>query len=212
MHLHSTPRRRAQALTLHRGRLALTLTGVLLGAALAARPVHAQQAVLDAAHSSIGFVCKQMGAPMPGRFTRFRAEAALDAKALPASHLSVVIDMSGVTMDNADIDATLRQPDWFDTQRYAQAAFTSTAIKRLGPQDFQVAGRLTIKGQTRPVTVPMHLVQSGTPPNLVSVATGTFDIRRSDFHVGAGSWADPSVVSDTVTVTFHLTLAGLAPL
>ncbi len=212
MHPHKLHRRHGEALILQRGRLALSLGGVLLGAVLAAPPVHAQPAVLDAAHSSIGFVCKQMGAPMPGRFSRFRADAVLDAKALPASHLSVVIDMSGVTMDNADIDATLRQPDWFDTQRYAQADFTSTAIKRLGPQDFQVTGRLTLKGQTRLVTLPLHLVQTGAPPRLVSVASGTFDIRRSDFHVGAGSWADPSIVADTVTVNFHLTLTGLAPL
>jgi len=41
------------------------------------------------------------------------------------------------------------------------------------------------------------------------VATGSFALKRLDFKVGEGDWADTSVVANDVQVRFKLTLQGL---
>jgi polyisoprenoid-binding protein YceI len=41
------------------------------------------------------------------------------------------------------------------------------------------------------------------------VATGSFAIKRLDFKVGEGDWADTSVVANDVQVKFKLALQGM---
>lgn len=72
-----------------------------------------------------------------------------------------------------------------------------------------MAGKLTIKGVSKYVTVPVSIVSSG---GAYSVATGTLTIQRLDYKVGDGEWTDTSVVGNEVQVRFKLTLAGLGPL
>jgi len=63
-----------------------------------------------------------------------------------------------------------------------------------------VTGKLTIKGKTATVTLPVEMTQNG--------ATQTFDgvlpIKRSAFNVGTGEWKDTSVVADDVQIKFHI--------
>lgn len=117
------------------------------------------------------------------------------------------IDLGSVSI-NAETDSELAQGVWFDTQRFPKATFVSSAIRPAGPGRFDVAGTLTIKGQARPLTVPVSLAQSkGT-----TTATGGFVLKRLDFKIGDGDWADPSVVANEVQVRFKLNLQGLPPL
>jgi polyisoprenoid-binding protein YceI len=86
--------------------------------------------------------------------------------------------------------------------------FTSSAFKALGGGKYEVAGKLAIKGQTRDVTVPLAMTQSGA----VTMATGMLPIKRLAFKIGDGEWADTSMVADDVQVKFKLALSGLPKL
>jgi polyisoprenoid-binding protein YceI len=97
---------------------------------------------------------------------------------------------------------------WFNSVKFPQATFTSTAIKANGPGKYTVAGKLAIKGSTRDVSVPVTLAAAGAN----SVATGAFTIKRLEFKIGEGEWADTSMVADEVQVKFKLVLSGLPPL
>ena len=66
-------------------------------------------------------------------------------------------------------------------------------------------GRLTLKGQTHDVTVPVSLVQSGAS----GMASGSFTLKRSDFRIGEGERTDASLVAHEVQVHFRLVLSGL---
>jgi polyisoprenoid-binding protein YceI len=92
--------------------------------------------------------------------------------------------------------------------KFPQAQFESSTIKALGGGKFEVAGKLTIKGTTQNVVVPVTLTQSG--PN--TTATGTLPIKRLAFKIGENEWADTSMVADDVTVKFKLALTGVGKL
>ncbi len=186
----------------------LLCTAALLAVVL---PASAQQRLLPA-QSEIVFTIRQTGVPVDGRFRRFDAQLAFDPKKPEASKMALSIDLLSATMGNADADAELAKPDWFDTRKFAQASFQSTAVKALGAGRFEVAGKLTIKGTSRDVVVPVNLVQTGAAPNLVSTASGSFTLRRLDFRIGDGDWKDTSMIANEVQVRFKLAVQGLPAL
>ena len=187
----------------------LTLLAALLSAI--ARPTLAQakspQAQLQAAASEIGFTTRQMGVPVDGKFGKFTAQVALDPKQPASGSVAFTIDTTSARFGSAEIDAEIPKVIWLDSKRFPQASFQSTAIKAAGPGRFEVAGKLSIKGQMRDVVVPVALTQAGP----TSTATGQFVIKRLDFKVGEAEWTDTSLLANDVTVRFKLVLTGIGP-
>lgn len=177
--------------------------------ALAASPVSvlAQQKLLPA-QSEIVFVSKQMGVPVEGRFKRFDAQLTFDAAKLEASKVSFTVDMGSATLGAPETDAELPKPNWFSTLMFPQASFVSAAIKPLGGGRFEVSGKLSIKGQSRDVVVPVSMVQAAG----VTTATGAFPLKRLAFRIGENEWADTSMVADDVQVRFRFSLSGVGKL
>jgi polyisoprenoid-binding protein YceI len=189
------------------------LTGGLLGLSLmwatslplvahAATPV--PPARLVPAASEVTFTAKQIGVPLDGRFKRFDAQVALDPKQPQSGKVSFSIDLGSVSV-GPETDGELIKPEWFNAAKFPKATFVSTVIQPAGPARFQVTGKLTIKGQSRDLVVPVTLSAAGAQ----TVATGSFMLKRLDFKVGDGDWADTSVVANEVQVRFKLTLQGL---
>jgi len=172
-----------------------------------AAPLAFAQAKLLPAQSELGFTSKQMGVPVDGKFKKFDAQlTGFDPKKPDAAKVSLTIDMASASLGDPAIDAELVKGDWFDAKKSPQATFQSTAVKATGAGKYEVAGKLTIKGQVRDVVVPMTLAQAGG----VSTATGAFPIKRLAFKIGQGDWADTSVVADDVQVKFKLAFSGIA--
>ncbi|WP_290764902.1 YceI family protein [Aquabacterium sp.] len=189
---------------------ALTTMGTL--ASLAAGPALAQPAaaapqVLVPAKSEVTFVAKQLGVPLQGRFKAFQVQSAFDPKALATSKIAFSLDLGSVAL-NADADRELSKPEWFSTAKFPKASFQSSAIKALGGGKFEVAGKLTLKGQVHDLVVPVQLSQAQG----LSTATGSFVLKRLDFKVGEGDWADASIVANDVQVSFKLVLQGVPAL
>lgn len=159
---------------------------------------------LVAPQSEVGFTIKQMGVPVNGRFKRFAVQTNFDPKSPQTSQVTLRFELASATV-SADADPELGKPDWFATAKFPQATFQSTGIKALGGGKFEVAGKLGIKGTSRDVVVPMQLAQAGG----VSTITGGLAIKRLDFKVGEGDWADTSFVANDVQVKFKLVLQGV---
>jgi polyisoprenoid-binding protein YceI len=176
----------------------------------AAMPAAADpSAKLVADKSQIAFVSKQMGVPMEGAFKKFDAQIAFDPKKPEGGSIALQIAIAGAGFGVAMSDAELPKAPWFDAEKFPQATFQSSAIKALGEGRFEMAGKLTIKGTSKYVTVPFVIAPAG---GNYSVATGSFTLQRLDYKVGDGEWTDTSVVGNDVQVRFKLTLAGLGPL
>jgi polyisoprenoid-binding protein YceI len=176
---------------------------------LCAGPALAQsRAQLVGAQSEIDFVSKQMGVPVQGKFGKFAAQITLDPKQPESGKVALTIDTGSASLGVPEADVELPKPTWFNAAKFPQASFDSSAIKALGGGKFQVSGKLRIKGAAQDVSIPVTLTQSGG----TSTATGTFTIKRLDFKIGEGEWADTSMVADEVQVKFKLALTGLGPL
>lgn len=187
--------------------LAIAIAGALL-IPLSAVAQAAPMATLVPAQSRIGFTSRQMGVPVEGHFKRFDAKIALDPRQPSSGSVAMSIDLASVSMGAADVEAELTKPEWFDTAKSAAATFRSSSITAAGPGRFDVAGKLTIKGRSQDVKVPVTLTAgSGS-----SVANGQFTIKRLAYGIGDGDWSDTSMVADDVVVKFELALSGLPPL
>lgn len=172
-------------------------------AAAAAAPIS-----LLAAQSELAFTSKQMGVPVDGKFKRFDAQLSFDPKKPEAAKVAFTIELASATLGAPEFDAEMLKAAWFDAKRVPQATFQSTAVKALGGGRYEVAGKLSIKGQTRDVVVPIALAQAaGT-----TTATGGFVLKRLEFKIGDGEWADTSMVANDVQVKFKLAFTGIAPL
>lgn len=185
------------------------IAAALLTATLAtvALPAVAQQKLLPA-QSNIAFEIKQMGVPVQGHFKKFDAQINFDAAKLATSKVSFSVDIASATLGAPEMDAELPKATWFNTAKFPQAQFTSSAFKALGGGKYEVSGKLAIKGQSRDVTVPLTMAQAGA----TTTATGVLPIKRLAFKIGEGDWADTSMVADDVQVRFKLALSGVGKL
>ncbi len=187
---------------------AIALLGAVVQPALAQSQAQPKPAVLQSAGSEIAFTTRQMGVPVEGKFGKFSAQVMLDPKKPESGSVSFTIDTGSARFGSAELDAEVPKPTWLNVAKFPQASFQSTAIKATGPGKFDVAGKLTIKGATQNVVVPVQLQQVGA----TSAASGSFAIKRLAYKVGDGDWTDTSLLADEVQIRFKLVLTGLAPL
>ena len=157
------------------------------------------------AQSDISFSVKQMGVPLEGRFRKFDAQMNFDVSKPETSKIAFTVDMGSATMGSPETDGELPKAAWFNTPKFPQATFQSSAVKALGAGKLEVSGKLSIKGSVRDVVVPVTLIPSGA----ITTAQGVFAIKRLAFKVGDGDWADTSMVADEVQVKFKLALSGV---
>ena len=177
------------------------MTKLFASLLFAAALLPAQAATLQPEKSDVTFTFKQMGVPVDGKFKKFEAQLDFDAKKPEAGKIAFTVDLGSVSLGDPSFDKELAGATWFDTKRNGKATFVSTGIKATGPGKYDVAGKLTIKGAARDLVVPITVAGG--------VASGSVLIKRLDFKIGDGEWADTSIVANDVTVKFKLAFAGL---
>ncbi|MFT7775776.1 YceI family protein [Roseateles sp.] len=177
------------------------MTKLFASLLLAAAILPVQAATLQPEKSDLSFTFKQMGVPVDGKFRKFEAQLDFDAKKPEAGKIAFTVDLGSVSLGDPSFDKEVAGTPWFDTKRNGKATFVSSGIKPTGPGKYDVAGKLTIKGASRDVVVPITLASG--------VAAGSVAIKRLDFKIGDGEWADTSMVANDVTVKFKLAFSGL---
>ncbi|MBQ0132809.1 MAG: YceI family protein [Comamonas sp.] len=182
-------------------------TALWASAAFIGTAAMAQQALVPA-QSSIEFTAKQLGVPMKGHFKQFAAQVQFDTAKPEASKIHFTVDTGSATLGSKEADSNLLSADWFNAAKFPQATFDSTTVKALGGGKYQVDGTLTIKGSAQPVSTAVQLTQSGA----TTTAAGTLPLKRLNFKIGDGDWADTSMVADEVNVQFKLALTGVGKL
>ncbi|MDO9147044.1 MAG: YceI family protein [Hydrogenophaga sp.] len=178
----------------------------LVAAALSPLVAQAQQALVPA-QSEVVFVSRQMGVPVEGKFKTFSAQVAFDPAKLATSTIAFTVDTGSADISR-EANAELPKATWFNVAAFPKATFQSSSIKRVNASQFEVAGKLSIKGLSSDVVVPVTLAQSGA----TTTATGAFPIKRLAFRIGEREWADTSMVADDVQVKFKIALTGVPKL
>ena len=103
-------------------------------------------------------------AKVRGRFPAASGAATI-AERPEDSTLEVEIDASSIDTQDETRDAHMRSNDFFGVEEHPTISFRSTAVRPAeGESHWEVDGDLTIKGNTRPVTVQVEFLGAGPDP------------------------------------------------
>ena len=153
--------------------------------------------------SEIAFTMKQMGVNFDGRFKAWKADIVFKPAALDQSKVTIDIDLASLDLASADSEAEARDALWFNTSKFPVAHFASTSFRSLGGDRYEVAGKLALKGITRDCVVPIA-VKADAAGN--RVAEGAFLLKRLEYKIGEGEWADTATVADDIRVRVRIVL------
>jgi polyisoprenoid-binding protein YceI len=163
----------------------------------------ARAAGVVVAKSEIAFTMKQMGVNFDGRFKQWKADIVFAPNALDKSKADVDVDLGSLDLASADSEAEAKGPLWFNTAKFPVAHFASTSIKSVGGDRYEIAGKLSIKGITRDCVVPI-VVKPDSSGN--RIAEGGFSLKRLEYRIGEGEWADTGTVADDIRVRVRMVL------
>ena len=185
-------------MTSQRLKTAWTASAALL---LAFNAYAVEYKTIDAAKSNVAFSYKQMGVGMDGKFKKFASQLSFDPAKLANAKATIEIDLASIDTGSSEADQEVTGKSWFNTNAFPKAVFVSSQIKQTAPNQFEVAGKLTIKGQTKDISFPLKQTSQGN----VGVFNGSFVMRRADFNIGEGMWAKFDTVANEVQVNFQIT-------
>lgn len=183
----------------------LTLHTLALLAALASPAASAvEYRTVLPAQSAIGFAFNQMGVSIKGGFKRFVAQMVFDPAKPEAARAQIDIDLASIDAGSSEADEESAGRLWFNRSVYPRAQFVSSQIRPLGNNRYEMRGTLTLKGRSRELVVPVTF----SPGKTAAAFDGSFILKRLDFGIGEGMWADLDTVANEVQVTFRIAATG----
>ena len=178
--------------------------GLLAGLATTFFVAPAAQAIefnqLQASKSTVSFIYKQMNVPIEGSFKRFKGELSFDPAKSEAARTTIEIDLASIDAGFAEANEEAAGRLWFDTKNHPVARFVSISVRPLGGNRFEVAGKMSIKGRTLEAKTPATFRQLGGS----GVFEGAFILKRADYGIGEGMWADFGTVANEVQIKFRM--------
>lgn len=162
---------------------------------------------IDPAHSRIGFVARHaMITKVRGSFNEFEGTATT-GEGLADARIDLTLQVASVDTRNADRDGHLKSADFFDVETYPTITFRSTKVEPAG-DDLRVTGDLTIKDETKPVTVDFEFAGSAQDPfgNTRIGFEGSTVVNRKDFGLtwNAALETGGVLVSEKITLEFEI--------
>jgi polyisoprenoid-binding protein YceI len=151
---------------------------------------------VQAPGSTLTFTTRYQGESFVGRFPSFTTRLSFDPQRLATSRLDVTIPLAGVSIGNPDGDETLKGAEFFNIARFPQARFTATKFRSLGGNRYAADGTLTLRGASKPVIFNFTWTPGAKP-----VLAGKATVKRLDFGVGGGDWADTDLIPNEISVT-----------
>lgn len=173
----------------------------LLTASLSSLTHAVEYSQVQADKSAIHFSYQQMGVKMDGQFKQFSSQLNFDPAKPATAKANFDVELASIDLGSSEADQEVAGKPWFNTKTFPKANFVSSSVRALGGNRFEVAGKLTIKGQTREVIVPATFTGQGKS----GVFDGSFVIRRGDFSIGEGAWAKFDIVANDIQIKFRIT-------
>lgn len=178
----------------------IKLSLLLLASLTSTAPVQALEYThIDNKASTLGFVFTQMGVPVEGGFKTFTAQLDFDPARPEAAKAVIELDVASIDAGSTEANDAVTGNDWFNTEAFPKAQFVATQFKALGDNRYQVSGTLSIKGHSQTLAAPFTLQTQGDN----AMVDGQFTLKRADFAIGEGTWADVSVVANDIQIKFH---------
>lgn len=136
---------------------------------------------LDPAKTTVGFRTKAMWIlPVNATGKALSGEATIGAEGDVKGTL--VIDAASFDTKNKKRDDHLRTGDFLEVGKYPTITFTASSGRAVGDGLFEVAGLLTVRGQSRPLTLQARVTGAG--------GSATVDVEvEIDRSLWGMSWA-----------------------
>ena len=174
---------------------------------------------IDPTHSAAHFSVRHlMISNVRGEFSKLSGSVVLDPADLTRSNVEVNLETSSINTREPQRDEHLRSADFFDVANHPSITFRSKRITASGPEQFKLAGDLTIRGVSKEVTFD---VEGPTPAikdpwgNMRSGVSATAKINRKDFGLVWNAVIESGgvAVGDQVSITIEAELVQkpLAP-
>lgn len=143
---------------------------------------------IDPIHSAVLFKVGHFGVGnIYGRFDTFSGDFVFDANDPTKDSVTLEISTESVDSNAPDRDKHLKSPDFLNAKQFPTATFKSTSFKKVDDKNYEVIGDFTLRGITKPVTVAVQIVGTGSgpkgEPRLGTESTVT--LKRSEFDVKA---------------------------
>lgn len=152
--------------------------------------------------NSLLFTFTQLDATSIGKFAKFTTTLVYDDKNLAGSSLNVKVDVASLDTQDGERDDALKGADLFDVPKFPAATFSAPALARNAAGGLTAPGKLTMRGVTRDLTLPLTLKPTTTGLEL----SGEVSIKRLDFGVGQGEWKSTESVGDVVKIQYKVNL------
>jgi len=164
---------------------------------------------IDPTHSRLGFAAKHaMIATVRGQFSVYAGDVHLDEENPGNSTVTLEIDAASVDTGNADRDAHLRTPDFFDLENHPKITFTSTKVEKVDDDLYTLIGDLSINGKSNPVSVEFELTGTSNDPwgNFRAGFEGRTTVNRRDWGLAWNVALDKGgvLVSEKVKLEFDI--------
>jgi len=141
-----------------------------------------------------------------GNFLDVKTSGDINVEHPEAASVEVVIQTASIRTHNERRDNDLRSSNILDIEHHPTITFTSTKIVATGPDHYSMTGDLTIKGNTRPVTLAVVRYGEFTDPNMghrIGYGAET-QILRKDFGLNVDMLLDNRlVIGNEIEITIQ---------
>jgi polyisoprenoid-binding protein YceI len=192
----------------------------MFGAALAALLVATSAATsiaatwnIDTVHSVLSFKVRHLFSNTAGKFNEWSGTLEFDPAAIEKGSAQITIKTASVSTNNEKRDQHLQSADFFDAANHPEITFKSTSVKK-SKDGFELAGDLTMRGVTKPITIPFKLLGTGKDPwgGMRAGFSGAVTVNRKDFGINWNKALDTggTLLSDEVTIELEVEAAQAA--
>jgi polyisoprenoid-binding protein YceI len=162
---------------------------------------------LDPLHTQVEFAVKHLGMmTVRGHFAEVQASGDINVEHPEASSVEVVIQTASIRTHNDRRDNDLRNSNILDVEHYPTITFKSTKAEATTPGHYSLTGDLTIKGNTRPVTLAVVNYGEFKDPMMghrIGYGAET-QISRKDFGINVDMLLDGRlVIGSEVQITIQ---------
>lgn len=151
---------------------------------------------------SLTFSFMQAGAENHGSFKQFATELTYDPKNPGAGSLKVTVQAGSLDTQDKDRNDALAGAELFDVAKYPTAQYLASSFAKRADGQLEAVGKLTLRGVTKDLRVPLNLRMAGNGCEL----SGEVTIKRLDFGVGQGEWQSTEWVGNEVKLQYKVPL------
>lgn len=165
---------------------------------------------IDPVHSAVHFKIKHLEiVTLTGTFNEIAGT--VEAKEnFENAEFSFTANVDSIDTNDEKRDAHLKSIDFFDAEKFSKITFISTKFKRTGDAIFELIGKLTIKGVTKPTILKIKYGGTSTDPwgNIKAGLQLKGKINRKDFGLiwNATIEAGGFLVGEEVKITANIEL------